>query len=83
MFYVRAWTPCCFHSLISTQTFRKAVTAWAHGQLRGDKECLLRGVRITSSGRVLRKVPDSDVRNVDSKTANLFYGINVLLLPLR
>ena len=38
---------------------------------------------VTSSGRVLRKVPDSDVRNVDSKTDNLFYGINVLLLPLR
>ena len=83
VFYVRAWTLCCFLSLISTQTFRKAVRAWAHGQLRGDKECLLRGVRITSSGRVLRKVPDSDIQNVDSKTANLFYEINLLLLPLR
>ena len=25
--YVRAWTLCCFHSLISTQTFRRALTA--------------------------------------------------------
>jgi len=25
--YVRAWTLCCFHSLISTQTFLKALTA--------------------------------------------------------
>ena len=32
------------------------------GQLRGDKECPFRGV--TSSGRVWRKVPESDVRGV-------------------
>ena len=32
------------------------------GQLRGDKECPFSGV--TSSGRVWRKVPESDVRNV-------------------
>ena len=32
------------------------------GQLRGDKECLFSGV--TKSGRVWRKVPESDSRGV-------------------
>ena len=32
------------------------------GQLRGDKECPFRGV--TKSGRVWRKVPESDARSV-------------------
>ena len=32
------------------------------GQLRGDKECLFSGV--TKSGRVWRKVPESDARRV-------------------
>ena len=34
------------------------------GQLRGDKECPFSGV--TKSGRVWRKVPESDARNVIS-----------------
>ena len=33
------------------------------GQLRGDKECLFSGV--TSSGRVWRKVPESEARSVE------------------
>ena len=32
------------------------------GQLRGDKECPFSGV--TNSGRVWRKVPESDARSV-------------------
>ena len=32
------------------------------GQLRGDKECPFSGATI--SGRVWRKVPESDIRNV-------------------
>ena len=37
------------------------------GQLRGDKECPFSGV--TKSGRVWRKVPESDARSVwDLKT---------------
>ena len=32
------------------------------GQLRGDKECLFSGV--TKSGRVWKKVPESDARSV-------------------
>ena len=42
--YVRAWALGCFHSLISTETFRMALTASVHGQLRGDKECPFSGV---------------------------------------
>ena len=47
---------CCFHSLISTQTFRRAHVS---GQLRGDKECPFSGV---TTGRVWRKVPEIDPR---------------------
>ena len=45
--HVRAWTLCCFHSLISTQTFRWGADR-VGGQLCGDKECPFSGV--TSSG---------------------------------
>ena len=37
------------------------------GQLRGDKECPFSGV--TSSGRVWRKVPESDARSVGTNKA--------------
>ena len=57
--YVLAWWLCCFHSFASTLTFRMALPASAGGQLRGDKECPFSGV--TNSGRVWRKVPESDV----------------------
>ena len=46
--YVRAWVWLLFSLIISTQTFRRALTASVHGQLRGDKECLFSGV--TKSG---------------------------------
>ena len=59
--YVRAWALGCFHSLISTQTFRRALTAWTASV---DKECPFSGV--TKSGRVWRKVPESDARSVIS-----------------
>ena len=51
-----------FYSHISTRTFRRALTASLPGQLRGDKECPFSGV--TKSGRVWRKVPESDARSV-------------------
>ena len=41
--YVRALALGCFHSHISTQTFRRALNRVA-GQLRGDKECPFSGV---------------------------------------
>ena len=55
--YVRAWALGCFHSLISTQTFSEGADR-VGGQLRGDKECPFSGVN--KSGRVWRKVPESD-----------------------
>ena len=48
--YVRALALGCFYSHISTRTFRRALTASLHGQLRGDKEYLFSGV--TKSSRV-------------------------------
>ena len=51
-----------FHSLISTQTFRMCADC-VGGQPRGDKECPgFSG--ITKSGRVWRKVPESDAWSV-------------------
>ena len=67
--YVRAWALGCFYSHISTRTFRRALTASLHGQLRGDKECPFSGV--TKSGRVWRKVPESGARSVGGKACRL------------
>ena len=53
---MRAWAPGCFHSL-SEGADRVG------GQLRGDEECPFSGV--TKSGRVWRKVPESDARSLD------------------
>ena len=54
-----AWAPGCFYSHISTRTFRRALTA-SLDSCAGDKECRFNGV--TKSGRVWRRVPESDVR---------------------
>ena len=63
--YVRAAsTLYCFHSFISRlpcQTFRMVLTA-SMDRRHGDKECLFGG-RITSYGRVWRKVSESDAWN--------------------
>ena len=81
---MRAWTLCCFQSygLISNQTLRwtnsKSVDSCAEVKI----ECPFSGV--TSSGRVWRKMPESDARR---KAAMLGvwgrrpgHGINSLLL---
>ena len=60
--YLRAWTICWFHNLISIQAFRSVLTASLHGQLREDKECPFSGAN--NSDRVWRKEPESDVRSV-------------------
>ena len=61
--YVGAWALGCFHSLISTQKLNLSEGAdRVGGQLHGDKECPFSGV--TKSGRVWRKVPESDARSV-------------------
>ena len=54
--YVRAWALGCFHSLISTRTFRRALTASAVNC--AEIEFPFSGV--TSSGRIWRKVTESD-----------------------
>ena len=70
--YVRALALGCFHSQISTRTFRR-VPDRVSGQLRGDKECPFSGV--TKSGRVWRKVPESDAR---SAAAELCLQLTIL-----
>ena len=69
--YVRAWALGCFHSpilidddlynSINTQTFWRALTTSVDIYHR-DKECPFSG--ITKSGRVWRKVPESDAWSV-------------------
>ena len=56
--YVRAWALGCFQSYPNLSEGADRVG----GQLRGDKECPFSGV--TNSGRVWRRVPESDARSV-------------------
>ena len=48
------------------------------GQLRGDKECPISGV--TRSGRVWRKVPESDVRSVPQPKSTSWIGPRLFLI---
>ena len=59
MFTCVLWR-CCFYSHISTRTFRRALTASLDSS--AEKEYPFSGV--TKSGRVWRKVPESDARSV-------------------
>ena len=71
--YVGAWALGCFHSLNQYPNLSEGADR-VGGQLRGDKECPFIGV--TKSGRVWKKVPESDVRSVGTyltvDTAALF-----------
>ena len=49
---------CYFHSLTSTETFRRTLTASVDSCAEIMNECSFSGV--TNSGRVWRKVPESD-----------------------
>ena len=61
--YVRTLVLGCFYSHISTRTFRRALTASLDSPCSEITiECPLSGV--TKSGRVWRRVPESDVRSV-------------------
>ena len=51
-----------------------------HGQLRGDKECPFSGV--TKSGRVWRKVPESDARSVRPALTTVFTLIHPSPSPI-
>ena len=68
--YVRALAIGCFYSHISTRT-RSEGADRVSGQLRGDKECPFSGV--TKSGRVWRKVPESDVLECRYHQNNRYY----------
>ena len=48
--YVRAWALDCFYSHVSTRTFQRALTFSG----------------VTKSGRVWRKVPESDARTMEA-----------------
>ena len=52
---------CCFHSLASTQTFRRVLTALMDSCVE-IKECPFSGV--TNSGTVWRKVAENDAQCV-------------------
>ena len=58
--YVRTLALGCFYSHISTGTFRRALTASLDSC--AEIECPISGV--TKSGKVWRKVPESDARSV-------------------
>ena len=64
--------------IISTQTFRKVLDR-VGGQLRGDKGGPFSGV--TKSGRVWRKVPESDARSVTLRE-HRFPAPSVKLYPI-
>ena len=59
-FYVRAWVLDCFHSHISTRNFLRTLTASVDSC--AEIKCPFSGV--TKSGRVWRKVLESDARSV-------------------
>ena len=65
--YLRAWTLCCFQSLISTRTLRRASTA-STDSCAEIYRMPLDGV--TSSGSIWRKVP---ARKRSSECANGYY----------
>ena len=60
--YVRAWALGCFYSHNYQYPNLSEGADRVAGQMRGDKECPFSGV--TKSGRVWRKVPESDARSV-------------------
>ena len=62
--YVRAWVLGCFYSHKYQYPNLSEGADRVGGQLRGDKECPFSGV--TKSGRVWRKVPESDAQSVAS-----------------
>ena len=68
--YVHAWALGCFHSLISTQTFQRALTASVDRCAVID--CPFSGV--TKSGRVWRKVSESNAGSVPSHRVSLVHA---------
>ena len=65
--YVHAWMLGCFQSYQYPNLLEG--TDRVDGQLHGDKECPFSG--ITKSGRVWRKVPESDAQSASHTVLNL------------
>ena len=73
--YLRAWALGSFHSRISTQTFRRALTA-SVDSCAEIKNAPFSGV--TKSGRVWRKVPETDhARSVGLDNKDLARTVNL------
>ena len=70
--YGRAWALGCFQSYQYPN--KREGADRVGGQLRGDKECPFSG--LTKSGRVWRKVPESDARSVIS-TQTFWWALTV------
>ena len=66
LLYVRALALGCFYSHIRTRTFRRTLTA-SLDSCAEIKECPFSGV--TKSGRVWRKVPESDAWSLTTTMA--------------
>ena len=76
-FYTRGGCVSCLHACLGTRLLPQSHqypdlsegTDGVGGQLRGDEECPFSGV--TKSGRVWRKVPESDARSVTQQLTRL------------
>ena len=65
--YVRAWTLCCFHSLISTQTFRRALT---------ESVDICTEIKSAPFRKVWRKVPESNAYKLYGCLSHAYTFIN-------
>ena len=67
LFFTRVGCALCLRACLFPQSYQYPNLSQGAdrvgGQLRGDKECPFSGV--TKSGRVWRRVPESDARSVD------------------
>ena len=81
LFFTRGGCVSCLHACLGARWLPQSYqyqnlsegTDRVSGQLRGDKECLFSGV--TKSGRVWRKVPESDAQSVVASRSSLSSGI--------
>ena len=72
---MRTWSLGCFYSHNYEYPNLSKGADRVGGQLRGDKECPFNGV--TKSGRVWRKVPESDSRRVCTAMVVAYGGGNL------
>ena len=78
--YVGALVLGCFYSHISTQTFRRVLTASVDSCAEIKSGYSFSGV--TKSGRVWRRVPESDARSVGTILLNKVQRSALFFLPV-